>query len=164
MQMCKMVDTLVSCHNAGSLKSVAIDFFKYSLTTKKVLLLWELHKNLHFCFRFDGHEYWPVGILYGNIDHLILTYYVWNINSWKYGNSMKVWCYNYQALCSWNLNWWILKHRNDKFSKNEMPGSIRQWTFIALVKKTSLHFDCLKTTDGLAQVRNNMTWPAWALV
>jgi hypothetical protein len=36
-------------------------------------------------------------------------------------------------------------------SRNEMPRSVRQWTLIALVKKTSSHFNCLKTTDGLAQ-------------
>jgi hypothetical protein len=34
----------------------------------------------------------------------------------------------------------------------------------ALVKKTSLHFDCLKTIDGLVRAGYNMTWPAWALV
>jgi hypothetical protein len=33
-----------------------------------------------------------------------------------------------------------------------------------LWKKTSLHFDCLKTTDGLAQEGYNMMRPAWALV
>jgi hypothetical protein len=32
------------------------------------------------------------------------------------------------------------------------------------VKKTSLHLDCLKTSDGLAQGGYNMTWPAWAVV
>jgi hypothetical protein len=51
-----------------------------------------------------------------------------------------------------------------KLSKNEMPGSVRQWTLFALVKKTSLPFDCWKTTDGLARAGYNMTWPAWALV
>jgi hypothetical protein len=51
-----------------------------------------------------------------------------------------------------------------KLSKNEMPGSVRQWTLVALVKKTSLYFDCWKTTDGLARAGYNMTWPAWALV
>jgi hypothetical protein len=50
-----------------------------------------------------------------------------------------------------------------KLSKNEMPGSVRQWTLIALVKKTSLHFDCRKTTDGLARAGYNVTWPVWAL-
>jgi hypothetical protein len=51
-----------------------------------------------------------------------------------------------------------------KLSKNEMSGSVRQWTLVALVKKTSLHLDCWKTTDGLARAGYNMTWPAWALV
>jgi hypothetical protein len=37
-----------------------------------------------------------------------------------------------------------------------MPGSVPQWTIFALVKKTSLHFDCWKTTDGLA--RQVTTW------
>jgi hypothetical protein len=36
-----------------------------------------------------------------------------------------------------------------KLSKNEMPGSVRQWTLDALVKKKSLHFDCWKTTDRI---------------
>jgi hypothetical protein len=45
-----------------------------------------------------------------------------------------------------------------------MPGSVQQWTFIALVKKTSLHFDCWKTTDRLVRAGYNTMWPAWALV
>jgi hypothetical protein len=45
-----------------------------------------------------------------------------------------------------------------------MPGSVRQWTLVALVRKTSLQFDCWKTTVGLARAGYNMTWPAWALV
>jgi hypothetical protein len=49
-------------------------------------------------------------------------------------------------------------------NKNEVPGSVWQWTLVALVKKTSLHFDCWKTTDGLVWAGYNMTWPAWALV
>jgi hypothetical protein len=51
-----------------------------------------------------------------------------------------------------------------KLNRNKIPGSVRQWTLVALVKKTSLHFDCLKTTDILALAGYNMTWPAWALV
>jgi hypothetical protein len=51
-----------------------------------------------------------------------------------------------------------------KLIKNEMPGSVRQWTLVAPVKKTSLHFVCWKTTDGLARTGYNMTWPAWAVV
>jgi hypothetical protein len=51
-----------------------------------------------------------------------------------------------------------------KVSKNEMPGGVRQWTLVELVKKTSLHFDFLKTTDGLERAGYNMTWPAWALI
>jgi hypothetical protein len=35
---------------------------------------------------------------------------------------------------------------------------------IAFVKKTSLHFDWWKTTDGPARAGYNMTWPVWALV
>jgi hypothetical protein len=58
----------------------------------------------------------------------------------------------------------IPKTRPGKLSKNEMPGSVRQWTLVALVKKTSLHLDCWKTADGLARAGYNMTWPAWALV
>jgi hypothetical protein len=45
-----------------------------------------------------------------------------------------------------------------------MPGSVRQWTLVSLVKKTSVHFDCWKTTDRPARAGYNMTWPAWALV
>jgi hypothetical protein len=44
-----------------------------------------------------------------------------------------------------------------------MPGSVRQWKLVALEKKTSLHLDCWKITDGLAQAGCNMTWPAWAI-
>jgi hypothetical protein len=43
-----------------------------------------------------------------------------------------------------------------KLSKNEMPGSVRQWTLVALVKKTSLRFDCWKKTDGLSE--QVITW------
>jgi hypothetical protein len=43
-----------------------------------------------------------------------------------------------------------------KFRKNEMPGSVRQWTLVALVRKTSLHFDCWKTTDGLERAGYNI--------
>jgi hypothetical protein len=42
------------------------------------------------------------------------------------------------------------KTHSGKLSKNKMPGSVQQWILVALVKNTSLHFDCLKTTDGLA--------------
>jgi hypothetical protein len=56
------------------------------------------------------------------------------------------------------------KTQSGKLSKNEMPSSVQQWTLVAFVKKTSLHIDCLKTTDGLARAGYNMTWPAWALV
>jgi hypothetical protein len=44
-----------------------------------------------------------------------------------------------------------------KFSKTEMPGRVRQWTLVTLVKKTSLHFDCWKTTDGPARAGYNMS-------
>jgi hypothetical protein len=57
----------------------------------------------------------------------------------------------------------IPKTHSGKLSKNEMPGSVRQWILVTLVKKTSLHFDCWKTTDGLARAGYNMTWSAWAL-
>jgi hypothetical protein len=42
-----------------------------------------------------------------------------------------------------------------------MPGSVRQWTLVALVKKTS--FDCWKTTDGLARAGYNMTWQRYCV-
>jgi hypothetical protein len=58
----------------------------------------------------------------------------------------------------------IPKTHSGKLSKNEMPRSVRQWTLVALLKKTSLHFDCWKTTDGLARAGYNMTWSSWALV
>jgi hypothetical protein len=45
-----------------------------------------------------------------------------------------------------------------------MPGSVRQWTFFALVKKTSLHFECWKATDRLVRAGYNMTWPPWDLI
>jgi hypothetical protein len=51
-----------------------------------------------------------------------------------------------------------------KLSKNEMPRIFRQRTLVALVKKTSLHFNCWKTTDELARAGYNMTWSALALV
>jgi hypothetical protein len=59
-------------------------------------------------------------------------------------------------ICPWT--------HSDKLSKNEMPGSVRQWTLVALVKKTSMQFDCLKTTDRLAWAGYNVTWPAWAVL
>jgi hypothetical protein len=40
-----------------------------------------------------------------------------------------------------------------KLSKDEMPGSVRQWTLFALVKNTSLYLDFWKTTDRLARRR-----------
>jgi hypothetical protein len=46
--------------------------------------------------------------------------------------------------------------------KYKMSGSVRLWKLF--VKKTSLHINCLKTTDGLARAGYNVTWPAWALV
>jgi hypothetical protein len=52
---------------------------------------------------------------------------------------------------------------SDTLSTNEMPGGIRQWTLVALVKKTSWHFDCLKKNNGLARAVYNITWHAWAL-
>jgi hypothetical protein len=51
-----------------------------------------------------------------------------------------------------------------KLSKNEVPRSVRKWTLFALVKKTSLHLDCLKTVDRLARAGYSMTWPACVLV
>jgi hypothetical protein len=53
---------------------------------------------------------------------------------------------------------------SSKLSRNGMPGSVRQGTVVVLIKKTSLHFNCWKTTDGLAQAGYNVTWPAWDLV
>jgi hypothetical protein len=58
----------------------------------------------------------------------------------------------------------VSQNHSGNLSKNEMTGSVRQWTLVAVMKKTSLHFDCFKTTDGLARAGYNMTWPAWALV
>jgi hypothetical protein len=43
-----------------------------------------------------------------------------------------------------------------KLSKNEVPDSVLQRTFVALMTKTSLHFDCLKPTYGLAREGYNM--------
>jgi hypothetical protein len=52
-----------------------------------------------------------------------------------------------------------------KSSKVEMPGSVRQWTSVAPVKKTSLHVDSSKTTDWLAlRAGYNVTSPARAIV
>lgn len=45
-----------------------------------------------------------------------------------------------------------------------MPGSVWQRTLAALVRKTFLHFSCLKTTDRQAWAGYNMTWPTWASV
>jgi hypothetical protein len=36
--------------------------------------------------------------------------------------------------------------------------SVLQRALVAVVKKTSLHFDCLKTADRLAQAGYSMTW------
>jgi hypothetical protein len=46
---------------------------------------------------------------------------------------------------------------SSKLSKNQMPGSVRQLPLVALVKKTSLNFGCLKTIDGLGTAGDNMT-------
>jgi hypothetical protein len=46
------------------------------------------------------------------------------------------------------------KTHSGMLSKNEMVGSVRQWILVALVKKTSLHFNYWKTTDWHEQV----TW------
>jgi hypothetical protein len=43
-----------------------------------------------------------------------------------------------------------------KLSNNEMPGSFRQWTLIALVK-IILHFDCLKT-NGARRLQHDVTY------
>jgi hypothetical protein len=51
-----------------------------------------------------------------------------------------------------------------KLGKNEISGSVLQWTFVELTKNTTLHFDCWRTTDGLARAGYNLTWPAWASV
>jgi hypothetical protein len=67
------------------------------------------------------------------------------------------------CLAKENREMYPLTH-SGKLSKNEMPCSVRQWTLVALVKKISLHFDCLMTTDGLARAGYKMAWPAWALV
>jgi hypothetical protein len=48
-----------------------------------------------------------------------------------------------------------------KLSKNEMPGSVGQWTLVVHVKKTSLHFNSWKTTDRLVQA-DYMMWPVRA--
>jgi hypothetical protein len=48
--------------------------------------------------------------------------------------------------------------------ENEMPGGVRQWTLVALVKNTSFHFDHFKTTEELARASYNITWPSSALV
>jgi hypothetical protein len=44
----------------------------------------------------------------------------------------------------------ISKTHSGKWSRNKMTDSFQQWTLTALVIKTSLYIDCLKTTDGLA--------------
>jgi hypothetical protein len=44
-----------------------------------------------------------------------------------------------------------------------MPGSAWKLTLVALVKKTSLHFDCSETTDGLTRA-GYITWRARAVV
>jgi hypothetical protein len=49
-----------------------------------------------------------------------------------------------REICPWT--------HSGKISNKELPGSVRQWALVATVKKTSLHFDCLKTTDELAPV------------
>jgi hypothetical protein len=51
-----------------------------------------------------------------------------------------------------------------KLSKNVISDSIRQWTLFVPVKKTSLHFGCWKTTDGLRPAGYNTTWLAWTVV
>jgi hypothetical protein len=56
---------------------------------------------------------------------------------------------------------WTLSGMSDR---NTVPGSVRQWTVLELVQKTSLHLDCWKTTDGLARAAYNMTWLAWIFV
>jgi hypothetical protein len=43
-----------------------------------------------------------------------------------------------------------------KLYKNEIASSVRQWTLVALVKKTSLHCECWKTADGLTRAGYNM--------
>jgi hypothetical protein len=48
-----------------------------------------------------------------------------------------------------------------KWSINEMPSSVRQRTLAARVKKSSLYFDYLKTTDEMAPVGYDMKWPPW---
>jgi hypothetical protein len=39
-------------------------------------------------------------------------------------------------------------NHSDKLSKNKMPGSVRQWTLVPLVKKTSLHFTVWRQLTG----------------
>jgi hypothetical protein len=51
-----------------------------------------------------------------------------------------------------------------KLSKNEMPGSVRQWRPVALVTKAPSHSDCVKTADGLPRSGYNVTSPALAVV
>jgi hypothetical protein len=51
----------------------------------------------------------------------------------------------------------VSQNSSGMLSKNEMLGSFRQWTLFAFVKNTFLHFDCWKTTDGLARA-GYMTW------
>jgi hypothetical protein len=61
----------------------------------------------------------------------------------------------------WEMYPWT---NSGNLSKNEMPGNVWHWTLIALVKKTSLHFECLKKTDRLALAGYNMMWSMWILV
>jgi hypothetical protein len=59
----------------------------------------------------------------------------------------------------------VSPNSSGKLSKNEMPGNVRQWTFVALVKNTSLHFDCWKTTDGLVRAGcKALVYPQWCFV
>jgi hypothetical protein len=51
-----------------------------------------------------------------------------------------------------------------KLRKKQILVSFRQWTPLALVKKTSLHFDRCKATAGLARPDCNMMWPEWKLM
>jgi hypothetical protein len=46
-----------------------------------------------------------------------------------------------------------------KLSKNEMSGSVRQWTLVAFMKKTSLHFDCWKDNwrTGASRIQHDVT-------
>jgi hypothetical protein len=69
------------------------------------------------------------------------------------------------SICLAQENWQMYPWTHPgKLSKKEMPGSVRQWTLVALEKKASLHLDFWKETDALPRAGYNMTWPAWALV